>query len=147
MRFLATLVSITPKPEISRRVVPPLPKLPVRATYLRQLEARKPIHGARRSVVTEEYRYVGGEATARVAVCGRPLPKMLEARRTPTKNKLNTTNTHKYKILPTICRKVTGKVIADYGELCPAINSADKQICVTESRQKLYIYIYLEREK
>jgi hypothetical protein len=98
----------------------------VRATYLRQLEARKPIHGARRSVVTEEYRYAGGEATARVAVCGRPLPNMLESRRTPTKNKLNITNTNKYKILPTICRKVSGKVVADYGEVRPAINSADK---------------------
>lgn len=132
MRFFVTLVTITPKPEISRRVVPPLPKLPVRATYLRQLEARKPIHGARRSV-TEEYRYAGGEATARVAVCGRPLPNMLEPRRTPTKNKLNTTKTHKYKILPNICMKVSGEVIADYGELRTAINSADKQICVTDS--------------
>ena len=97
----------------------------MRATYLRQLEARKPIHGARRSVVTEEYRYAGGEATARVAVCGRPLPNMLESRRTPTENKLNTTNTHKYKILLTICRKVSGKVVADYGELRPAINLCD----------------------
>jgi len=123
----------TKKQEISRRVVRPLPKLPVRATYVRQLEATKPIHGARRSVVTEEYRYAGGEATARVAVCGRPLPNMLEPRRTPTKNKLNTTNTHKYKILPTICRKVSCNVIVDYGEMRPAINSADKQICVTDS--------------
>ena len=133
MRIFANLVSITPKPEISRRVVPPLPKLPVRATYLRQLEARKPLHGARRSVVTEEYRYAGGEATARVAVCGLPLPNMLEPRRTPTKNKLNTTNTHKYKTLPTICIRVSGDVIADYGEMRPAINSADKQICLTDS--------------
>jgi hypothetical protein len=54
MAFFANLVSITPESEIPRREVPLLPKLPVRATYLRQLEARKPIHGARRSVVTEE---------------------------------------------------------------------------------------------
>lgn len=123
-----------------------LPELPVRATYLRQLGARKPIHSERRSVVTEEYRYAGGGATARVAVCGRPLPNMLESRRTPTKNKLNTTNTYKYKILPTICIKVSGKVIADYGELHPAINSADKQTRVTDSWQKLYIFIF-ERKK
>jgi hypothetical protein len=58
---------------------------------------------------------------------------MLEPRRTPAKNKLNTTDTHKYKILPTICINVSGKVIADYGELRPAINSADKQVFVTDS--------------
>jgi hypothetical protein len=58
---------------------------------------------------------------------------MLEPRRTLAKNKLNTTNTHKYKILPTICIIVSGKVIADYGELRPAINSAGKQILVTDS--------------
>lgn len=110
------------------------------------LGARKPIHSERRSVVTEEYRYAGGEATARVAVCGRPLPNMLESRRTPTKNILNTTNTHKYKILPTICKEVSGEVIADYGELRPAINSVDKQTCVTDSWQKLYIFILNEKK-
>jgi hypothetical protein len=48
---------------------------------------------------------------------GRPLPEILEQCRIPTKNKLNTTNTHEYKILPTIHVKASGKINGHYGKI------------------------------